>query len=157
MYVIQNHYNNKVLLKTNPVTQISCHMTLYSLSNCWSKTFLNKTKYALLLGTEGVGFYFLQGHNFLFAYLQVTGLSYWWILSLWFGLHVLTNRSSEFQAFSLDFNLRAHSKTHALENYHVCPFPACGKRFTSDFKLKCHIKAHEKVCCYSTLTSTFTF
>jgi hypothetical protein len=32
-----------------------------------------------------------------------------------------------------------------MENYHICPFPACGKKFTSDFKLKCHIKAHEKV------------
>jgi hypothetical protein len=41
----------KVLLKTNQVTQISCHKTL---SNCWSKTFLQEIKYALILGAQGV-------------------------------------------------------------------------------------------------------
>lgn len=53
---------------------------------------------------------------------------------------------SKLQAFSLDFNLRAHMKTHSLENYHVCPYPECGKRYTNECKLRTHIKTqHEKV------------
>ncbi|RWW05169.1 hypothetical protein GW17_00031572, partial [Ensete ventricosum] len=50
------------------------------------------------------------------------------------------------QAFSLDFNLKSHMKTHSLENYHVCPYPECGKKYTHESKLKSHLKAHhEKV------------
>lgn len=52
----------------------------------------------------------------------------------------------ELQAFSLDFNLRSHMKTHSQENYHICPYPECGKRYAHDYKLKNHIAAHhEKV------------
>jgi len=49
------------------------------------------------------------------------------------------------QAFSLDFNLRAHMRTHSQENYHICPFEECGKRYAHEYKLKAHIKStHEK-------------
>ncbi|XP_066363515.1 zinc finger transcription factor YY1-like [Miscanthus floridulus] len=68
-----------------------------------------------------------------------------WTMHSKLHLHFQTNKCFEFQAFSLDFNLRSHLKTHALENYHICPFPACGKRFTSDFKLAAHVKSHEKI------------
>ena len=50
------------------------------------------------------------------------------------------------QAFSLDFNLRSHMKTHSQENYHICPYPDCGKRYAHEYKLKNHIMSHhEKV------------
>jgi len=50
------------------------------------------------------------------------------------------------QAFSLDFNLRSHMKTHSQENYHICPYPDCGKRYAHEYKLKNHIASHhEKV------------
>jgi hypothetical protein len=50
------------------------------------------------------------------------------------------------QAFSLDFNLKAHMKTHSADNYHVCQYPECGRRFTQESKLRAHIRAqHEKV------------
>lgn len=50
------------------------------------------------------------------------------------------------QAFSLDFNLRAHMRTHSQENYHVCPYEDCQKRFAHSYKLQGHIKSHhEKV------------
>ncbi|GJN21287.1 hypothetical protein PR202_gb08752 [Eleusine coracana subsp. coracana] len=49
------------------------------------------------------------------------------------------------KAFSLDFNLKAHMKTHSAENYHVCQYPDCGRRFTQESKLRAHIRAqHEK-------------
>lgn len=52
----------------------------------------------------------------------------------------------ELQAFSLDFNLRSHMKTHSQENYHICPYPDCGKRYAHEYKLKNHISSHhEKV------------
>lgn len=51
------------------------------------------------------------------------------------------------QAFSLDFNLRSHMKTHSQENYHICPYPECGKRYAHEYKLKNHISStHQKVC-----------
>jgi uncharacterized Zn-finger protein len=50
------------------------------------------------------------------------------------------------QAFSLDFNLKAHMKTHSADNYHACQYPECGRRFTQESKLRAHIRAqHEKV------------
>jgi hypothetical protein len=83
------------------------------------------------------------------VFLTLMDIFSWSLVSLAIvHLHFQTNKHFEFQAFSLDFNLRSHLKTHALENYHICPFPACGKRFTSDFKLGAHVKSHEKVCCY---------
>ncbi|KAK6143761.1 hypothetical protein DH2020_024109 [Rehmannia glutinosa] len=46
---------------------------------------------------------------------------------------------------------RSHMKTHSQENYHVCPYPECGKRYAHEYKLKNHIASHhEKV-----LTSKF--
>lgn len=55
------------------------------------------------------------------------------------------------QAFSLDFNLRSHMKTHSQENYHICPYPECGKRYAHEYKLKNHIaSSHQKVCNFST-------
>ncbi|KAF8411878.1 hypothetical protein HHK36_004437 [Tetracentron sinense] len=48
------------------------------------------------------------------------------------------------QAFSLDFNLRAHMRTHSQENYHTCPYVDCGKRYAHGYKLKVHIKAHHE-------------
>ncbi|XP_049349265.1 zinc finger transcription factor YY1 [Solanum verrucosum] len=49
------------------------------------------------------------------------------------------------QAFSLDFNLRSHMKTHSQENYHICPYPECGKRYAHEYKLKNHISStHQK-------------
>ncbi|KAI3796001.1 hypothetical protein L1987_38662 [Smallanthus sonchifolius] len=48
------------------------------------------------------------------------------------------------QAFSLDFNLRSHMKTHSQENYHICPFPGCGKRYAHEYKLKNHIMSHHE-------------
>lgn len=57
-----------------------------------------------------------------------------------------SNLYSVMQAFSLDFNLRSHMKTHSQENYHRCPYPECGKRFAHEYKLKKHIASlHEKV------------
>ncbi|VAI46240.1 unnamed protein product [Triticum turgidum subsp. durum] len=48
-------------------------------------------------------------------------------------------------AFSLDFNLKAHMKTHFADNYHMCPYPECGRRFTQESKLRAHFRAqHEK-------------
>lgn len=56
------------------------------------------------------------------------------------------------QAFSLDFNLRSHMKTHSQENYHICPYPDCGKRYAHEYKLKNHIASHhEKVGAISLL------
>ena len=54
--VRQLYYNKVLILNTNLVTQISCHITLYLWSNYWSNACLNETKYALLLGMEGVMF-----------------------------------------------------------------------------------------------------
>ncbi|KAK8916954.1 hypothetical protein KSP39_PZI023240 [Platanthera zijinensis] len=48
------------------------------------------------------------------------------------------------KAFSLDFNLRAHMRTHSLENYHICPYEDCGKRYTHECKLNSHIKTHHE-------------
>ncbi|KAK6156999.1 hypothetical protein DH2020_011247 [Rehmannia glutinosa] len=48
------------------------------------------------------------------------------------------------QAFSLDFNLKSHMKTHSQENYHVCPYPECGKRYAHEYKLKNHIASHHE-------------
>jgi hypothetical protein len=37
-------------------------------------------------------------------------------------------------------------KTHSADNYHVCQYPECGRRFTQESKLRAHIRAqHEKV------------
>ncbi|KAL5974523.1 hypothetical protein ACLOJK_031188 [Asimina triloba] len=47
-------------------------------------------------------------------------------------------------AFSLDFNLRAHMRTHSQDNYHICPYEDCGKRYAHEYKLKTHIKAHHE-------------
>lgn len=58
----------------------------------------------------------------------------------------------EIQAFSLDFNLRSHMKTHSQENYHICPYTDCGKRYAHEYKLKNHIASHhEKVGSTSSL------
>uniref|UniRef100_A0A0A9D1Z0 C2H2-type domain-containing protein n=1 Tax=Arundo donax TaxID=35708 RepID=A0A0A9D1Z0_ARUDO len=36
-------------------------------------------------------------------------------------------------------------KTHSADNYHLCPYPDCGRRFTQESKLRAHIRAqHEK-------------
>ncbi|CAL4968863.1 unnamed protein product [Urochloa decumbens] len=36
-------------------------------------------------------------------------------------------------------------KTHSADNYHVCQYPECGRRFTQESKLRAHIRAqHEK-------------
>ncbi|KAJ6706713.1 TRANSCRIPTIONAL REPRESSOR PROTEIN YY [Salix purpurea] len=48
------------------------------------------------------------------------------------------------QAFSLDFNLRSHMKTHSQENYHICPYSECGKRYAHEYKLKNHIASHHE-------------
>ncbi|KAH7575803.1 hypothetical protein JRO89_XS02G0223300 [Xanthoceras sorbifolium] len=48
------------------------------------------------------------------------------------------------RAFSLDFNLRSHMKTHSQENYHICPYPECGKRYAHEYKLKNHIASHHE-------------
>ncbi|CAK9184939.1 unnamed protein product [Ilex paraguariensis] len=48
------------------------------------------------------------------------------------------------QAFSLDFNLRSHMNTHSQENYHICPFPECGKRYAHEYKLKNHVMTHRE-------------
>lgn len=61
---------------------------------------------------------------------------------------------SVMQAFSLDFNLRSHMKTHAQENYHICPYPECGKRYAHEYKLKNHIASHhEKVGIFQSSSS----
>ncbi|XP_044403155.1 zinc finger transcription factor YY1 isoform X3 [Triticum aestivum] len=53
--------------------------------------------------------------------------------------------SALMKAFSLDFNLKAHMKTHFADNYHMCPYPECGRRFTQESKLRAHFRAqHEK-------------
>ena len=37
-------------------------------------------------------------------------------------------------------------KTHFADNYHMCPHPECGRRFTQESKLRAHFRAqHEKV------------
>jgi hypothetical protein len=37
-------------------------------------------------------------------------------------------------------------KTHSADNYHVCQYPECGRRFTQESKLRAHIRSqHEKV------------
>ncbi|CAN6459184.1 unnamed protein product [Victoria cruziana] len=35
-------------------------------------------------------------------------------------------------------------KTHSHENYHVCPYKECGKRYAHEYKLKAHIKSHHE-------------
>lgn len=41
-------------------------------------------------------------------------------------------------------------KTHSQENYHICPYPDCGKRYAHEYKLKNHIASHhEKVGYFS--------
>lgn len=48
------------------------------------------------------------------------------------------------QAFSLDFNLRSHMKTHTGE-YNECPYEGCDKRYCQEYKLRAHIaKEHTK-------------
>jgi hypothetical protein len=48
------------------------------------------------------------------------------------------------QAFSLDFNLRSHMKTHTGE-YNECPYEGCDKRYCQEYKLRAHIaKEHSK-------------
>lgn len=43
-------------------------------------------------------------------------------------------------------------KTHAQENYHICPYPDCGKRYAHEYKLKNHIASHhEKVVSYKSI------
>lgn len=48
-----------------------------------------------------------------------------------------------FQAFSLDFNLRSHMKTHTGE-YHECPHAGCEKRYCQEYKLRAHICKEHK-------------
>ena len=70
---------------------------------------------------------------------------HFWIFNELLACH-LRFFSVNMQAFSLDFNLRSHMKTHSQENYHVCPYPDCGKRYAHEYKLKNHIASHhEKV------------
>ncbi len=48
------------------------------------------------------------------------------------------------QAFSLDFNLRSHMKTHTGD-YNECPYAGCEKRYCQEYKLRAHItKEHSK-------------
>ncbi|KAI3445609.1 hypothetical protein Pfo_002274 [Paulownia fortunei] len=35
-------------------------------------------------------------------------------------------------------------KTHSQENYHICPYPECGKRYAHEYKLKNHIASHHE-------------
>ncbi|KAG8088673.1 hypothetical protein GUJ93_ZPchr0010g10502 [Zizania palustris] len=35
------------------------------------------------------------------------------------------------KAFSLNFNLKAHMKTHSAYNYHVCKYPGCTRSFST--------------------------
>uniref|UniRef100_A0A803N648 C2H2-type domain-containing protein n=2 Tax=Chenopodium quinoa TaxID=63459 RepID=A0A803N648_CHEQI len=35
-------------------------------------------------------------------------------------------------------------KTHSQENYHICPYSDCGKRYAHEYKLKNHIASHHE-------------
>ncbi|KAI3750160.1 hypothetical protein L2E82_20787 [Cichorium intybus] len=48
------------------------------------------------------------------------------------------------KAFSLDFNLRSHMKTHSQKNYHICPYQECVKRYAHEYKLNNHIMSHHE-------------
>ncbi|GMI90866.1 Yin Yang 1 [Hibiscus trionum] len=35
-------------------------------------------------------------------------------------------------------------KTQSQENYHICPYPDCGKRYAHEYKLKNHVASHHE-------------
>lgn len=57
------------------------------------------------------------------------------------------------QAFSLDFNLRSHMRTHTGENYHACPYDDCGKRYAHEYKLRAHMRNHHDKVCFHLYTN----
>lgn len=42
-------------------------------------------------------------------------------------------------------------KTHSVENYHVCPYLECGKRYINESKLRTHMKTHHDKVAYAYL------
>ena len=48
------------------------------------------------------------------------------------------------QVFPSEFNLNQHLKTHSKENYHMCPYEGCDKRYAHESKLKAHIRSHHE-------------
>lgn len=61
------------------------------------------------------------------------------------------------QAFSLDFNLRSHMRTHTGENYHACPYEDCGKRYAHEYKLRAHMRNHHDKVCTQTSSPFYEF
>ncbi|KAL5567295.1 hypothetical protein UlMin_030459 [Ulmus minor] len=49
-----------------------------------------------------------------------------------------------FCIFLGDSLISSHMNKHSLENYHICPYPDCGKRYAHEYKLKNHITAHHE-------------
>ncbi|KAL1549657.1 Zinc finger C2H2-type [Salvia divinorum] len=56
--------------------------------------------------------------------------------------HFLIHIGRETLCVHMKVVLRSHMKTYAQENYHICPYPDCGKQYPHEYKLKNHAVSH---------------